>query len=76
MKKWKWYLLIFCFSFQLNAEIVNPSEQELEQDMGFKVESVNEDRKIANEASESEDSERSVASEGEENSGTIQYWKY
>ncbi len=75
-------LVTLMFAFPTLGQIVNPSEQTLNEDLNFKlVEEEEKNRQIASDKNDkdekdSEESERDIASEADEQSNKIQYWKY
>ena len=75
------YLLaLFPLSQLLKAEVVRPSEQMLSQDLSFGHEDPelkSDKREIASDEDKiDENSEREVASEGEDSSNGVKFWDY
>jgi hypothetical protein len=73
---------LFFFSQTLMAEVAQPDERALDEDLNFKlVDNEEKKRKIASdkeneENKEESDQERDVASDQETQDSKVQYWKY
>lgn len=76
-------ILIVCFVFSqtLFAKVQQENEDSLNHDLNFRLDQDSEsERQVASdeedEKQDSEDSERDIASENEDLSAPIRYWKY
>ena len=76
-------ILVLLFCQVTMAEIVQPSDQALDEDLNFRlVEENSKNRQIASDKEEKNDEqtdsegERDVASDQDDQSNKIQYWKY
>jgi hypothetical protein len=81
MKNFVLMTLLVSFAQVSFAQIMQPSEQALDDDLNFRhsEEQQERKRKVASDKtldSEQSDQDREVASEGESDDSKIQYWKY
>lgn len=70
--------LIFT-SYIVRAEVINPSEEMMKQDLSFGHSESSESsdkRKVASDNKEELDGERDVASEADQSSNKVQFWDY